>query len=253
MIPRLLILNLALILLVGCIQPPLPDKSVSDVSFASDDGIKLAGTLYLPPAAADSTTAAEFPAVVLAHMYQNNRQSWDSFARKLAEWGYVTLTFDFRAWGNSGGDKADILHHYLDVLAAVDYLRNLNAVDSTRIAVAGASMGGMAAIEAAVVDSGIAAVAAISTPHSWMGSEPMNVIDKISPRPILIVAALKDPHLTLRAAEQNFLRAKEPKEWVVIDVARHGTDIFATDKAPELKKILLDFLDRRLKNSPHSP
>lgn len=214
---------------------------VQDVEFKSEDGIQLAGTLYSPP------TKNKVPGVILAHMYQNNKKSWDSFARKLAKQGYAALAFDFRGWGESegGGDIPDM---YLDVLAAANYLANFSLVDRERIAVVGASMGGMSAVIAGAKSSLIDAVVTICAPSSWQGSEPIEYVDQISPRPILVIAAADDAHLDLRVAKMLYLKAGEPRQWLALKTNRHGTDIFSTGLAGELETAIINFLCEHLKN-----
>ncbi len=235
----------AIILLIfmtifGCSKK---DKVITlDVDIMTEDSIMLKGTLYY------EEHEGSLPGVILAHMFLNDRKSWKGFAKKLAPEGYVVLTFDFRDWGESSGTKADIPNHYKDVIAAADFLSQLKMVDPNKIAAVGAFIGGMASIVAASQDTMIKAVVAISTPHGWQGSEPMEVVGKISPRPVLIIAAETEPTVSLRSAQQNYLRAGEPREWKVIKTNRQGTDIFYTDKGKELENIITDFLNRKLKN-----
>ena len=216
------------------------------VDFMTEDSIDLKGTLYY------MEKEEALPGVILCHMFQNNRKSWDGYAKKLTKEGYVVLTFDFRDWGESSGTVADIPNHYKDVIAAEKYLSQFKMVDYNKIASAGAFIGGMASIEAAAVDTSIKAVVAFSTPHGWQGSEPMEVVGKISPRPVLIIAADDDPHVTVRSAQQNFLHAGEPREWKIIHSNRHGTDILYTDKGKELEDLITEFLNRKLKNKSES-
>lgn len=212
---------------------------IQDVELKSEDGILLAGTLYSPP------TKEKVPGIVLAHMYQNNKKSWDSFARSLANQGYAALAFDFRGWGESEGE-VDIPNMYLDVIAAANYLANFSLVDRERIAVVGASMGGMSAVIAGAKSSLIGAVVTICAPSSWQGSEPVEYVDQISPRPIFVIAATDDAHLDLRVAKMLYLKAKEPKKWLALKTNLHGTDIFSTDLADELEKAVIDFLSEYL-------
>jgi esterase/lipase len=115
----------------------------------------------------------------------------------------------------------------------------------------GASMGGMAAVEAVARDTVIKGVVTISAPHLWQGSEPIEVVGKISPRPLLVIAADKDPHLSVRAARLLYLRAGDPREWLLIGATRHGTDIFATDQKRVLERAITDFLLKYFK--PQKP
>jgi pimeloyl-ACP methyl ester carboxylesterase len=115
-----------------------PASQGTDVSFPTEDGGLVHGTLY----------GAGERGVVLAHGGQFNKESWEAQADVLAKAGYRALAFDFRGHGNSrgapgAGAVAD--GRYFDVLAAITYLRTNGA---TSIAVVGASMGGDYAAEA---------------------------------------------------------------------------------------------------------
>ena len=210
---------------------------IQSVEFKSEDGIILAGNLYLP------TSENKIPGVILAHMYQNNKQSWDSFARKLAEQGYAALAFDLRGWGDSGGTGA-VSEMYLDVMAAANFLANFSRIDRDKITAVGASMGGMAAVIAASHTELIKGVVTICAPYSWQNTEPINYVQHISPRPLLVIAAANDAHLELRAAKMLYLKASKPKEWQVINTNRYGTDIFATEYGDQLSNLIFDFLKK---------
>ena len=43
--------------------------------------------------------------VILSHMRPNDQSAWFSFAETVADHGYAVLTFDFRGYGISPGDK----------------------------------------------------------------------------------------------------------------------------------------------------
>jgi len=233
-----LILFLALIFLAGCGKKT--GVTSQELDFTAADGVVLKGTLYLP---LDLTK--NYPGVVLAHMDMNNRQSWEKFACKLAENGFITLAFDFRSFGDSigGFDSSKIKD---DALAAVTALTNFSRVDRENIALVGASMGGVAAVLAAAESNSVKALAAVSTPPSWKGLEPFAEIGKISPRPVLVISGVEDGLLDVRAARTLYLHAREPRQWIELPTNRHGTDIFATESAAELEKSLLDFLDSSL-------
>ena len=88
--------------------------------------------------------------VVLAHGMRFDKASWKDQATQLASAGFRVAAIDFRGYGKShGGPKSHSPRDemYLDVLAAVDYLREHGAKS---VAVIGASMGGGASANAAV-------------------------------------------------------------------------------------------------------
>ncbi|HSU60293.1 MAG TPA: alpha/beta fold hydrolase, partial [Bryobacteraceae bacterium] len=88
--------------------------------------------------------------VVLAHGGQFNKESWREQARALTAAGFRVLAIDFRGYGKSRGPgQADPLSAplYIDVLAAVHYLREHGA---KTVSVVGGSMGGSAAADASI-------------------------------------------------------------------------------------------------------
>jgi alpha/beta superfamily hydrolase len=107
-------------------------------------GIKLHGTLFIPSEAAKSN---RLPGAVMCHGYGNNGTSFENSARALASEGVITLTFDFRGHGSSGGKLDGSIIE--DVMDAWEYLQNQPEVDRKRMGLIGHSMGAFSAILAA--------------------------------------------------------------------------------------------------------
>jgi fermentation-respiration switch protein FrsA (DUF1100 family) len=110
-----------------------------DVTFGSG-GEQLAAWLYTPDAAAPR------PIVVLAHGFGGVRTArLDAFARRFAEAGLAALVFDYRHFGDSGGEPRqliDIERQLDDWRAAVAFARSLDGVDPGRVALWGTSFSG---------------------------------------------------------------------------------------------------------------
>jgi fermentation-respiration switch protein FrsA (DUF1100 family) len=71
------------------------------VTFDSE-GVTLQGRLYLPPGLAPG---ASVPGLVVTGSWTTVKEQMAGlYARRLARFGFVTLAFDFRHWGASGGD-----------------------------------------------------------------------------------------------------------------------------------------------------
>jgi pimeloyl-ACP methyl ester carboxylesterase len=113
---------------------------VTDVAFGSGDAV-LNGRLLFP------STGKDVPGAIICHGFGTGYRTVESSARMLASRGIAVLIFDFRGHGNSDGVlDGNVVN---DVIAAWNYLTACRSVDCTRIAVAGHSMGAMAAILAA--------------------------------------------------------------------------------------------------------
>jgi fermentation-respiration switch protein FrsA (DUF1100 family) len=124
------------------------------------DGVTLVGELRVPEG------AGARPALVLTGPFTGVRdQVTGLYAGRLAERGYVTLAFDHRTWGESGGeprcheDPQGKLH---DLRAAVSFLRARPEVDADRIGAVGICLGGGYALKFAAFDPRVKAFAGIA-------------------------------------------------------------------------------------------
>jgi fermentation-respiration switch protein FrsA (DUF1100 family) len=128
------------------------------VTFESD-GLKLAGVIHTPP---DLRPGERRPAFLVLHGFGGNKEGSGSVwpARQLAEWGYVTLRFDFRGCGESEGQRGWIicLDQVADTRNAVTYMASRPEVDPARIGLIGSSFGAAVAVYTAGVDERVAAV-----------------------------------------------------------------------------------------------
>jgi dienelactone hydrolase len=143
------------------------DVELRGTTFRTDDGTRLAATVYEP---ADASAADPAPGVVLFHGYSGDRGTMNGFAIEFARRGYVAVTVDAPGHGDSGGAVGDDRVGGPAALAAV---RSMPAVDEDRVAVAGHSMGGFASLEAAAAHpDGHAAVVLVSS--SWDDDDRVN-------------------------------------------------------------------------------
>ena len=130
------------------------------VTFDSD-GLALAGTVRRP---AGMKAGDKRPAIVIMHGFGGHQdgpqQRWSS--RQYAEWGYMTLCFDFRGCGDSEGERGHVTPaiETADARAAMAYLAGRDDVDADRIALSGTSYGAIVAISAAAEDPRAKAVIA---------------------------------------------------------------------------------------------
>lgn len=103
-----------------------------DVDIKAADGVSLKGTYFSP--------GRPGPAMILLHQCNMDRHAWDGLAKDLADAGFHVLTFDFRGFGDTGGQRAQDKWPG-DVDAAYAYLLEQKGVDKTRVAAGGASCG----------------------------------------------------------------------------------------------------------------
>ena len=145
-----------------------------DLEFTSG-GDTCAAWLYRP----DGDTAGPVPAVVMAHGFTATREeSLKRFAERFAEAGIATLTFDYRGFGDSGGEERqvlDIRRQLEDVSAAIAFVRDLDGIDPGRVALWGSSFGGGLTLETAAGDHSLACAIAqvpFSEGPSMLGAVP---------------------------------------------------------------------------------
>lgn len=103
------------------------------VSFESE-GVTLKGHLFLPAEYEDGKT---YPTVMVTGSWTTvKEQMAGTYAQRLADEGYATLAFDFRFYGESGGEPRQYESpeaKIKDIQNAVTYLLSLPVVDSGRI------------------------------------------------------------------------------------------------------------------------
>ena len=195
------------------------------VTFQTEDGITLSGTLF----------GKGEVGVVLSHMFPTDQTSWHAFAQALADDGYLALAYDFRGYGQSGGEKrVDQIDR--DVRAAAAFLRGQGA---QRIVLIGASMGGTASVKAAGSVRADALVV-ISSPQSFEGLTASEDDLKSFEGPSLWIGSRNDT--ATPGSEAMYALANEPKALHIYEGSAHGTYIFDTGDGPDLTRRLIDFV-----------
>lgn len=200
--------------------PTSDTAAMTPAQFVTADGITLEGRLL-----GDGT---DF--VVLAHMRPATMDSWAPFAEVLAANGFSVLIFNFRGYGNSGGDGFAV---DLDTGAAIDFAA---ARGANRVFVIGASMGGTGAI-AAAADRTVAGVVTLSAPAKFEGVDAVEAARRLD-APLLAFAAAGDDSYVDQA---NELVSAAGGTVIALDGNAHGTNLFK-DHGPALRSRILSFL-----------
>jgi len=245
--------------------------SFEPVTFTSTDGLRLAGW-YIP--------SRNRATIILCHGLGDNRVGMLPRAVLLAEHGYGSLLFDFRAHGESEGEM--VTYGYAeteDVLAAVDYLLARPDVDPERIGILGGSLGAATAIRAAAHSSHLKAVVVESAFTSlenevacsfkaisglpafpfapftiafaqWQTGlrisqvKPIDDIPSIAPRPVFIIHGTDDELIPAEQGLQLYEATGEPKElWMVKGMAHESALGIFPD---EYEKRVVGFFDQAL-------
>ncbi len=124
------------------------------------EGLRLDGDLHLP---ADRRAGERLPAVIACSGYQGLKTIHPArFARALVPHRYAVLSFDYRGFGRSDGERGRLVpqEQVEDVRAAVSFLETREEVDPSRIALLGWALGGGVVIAEAASDERVRAVAA---------------------------------------------------------------------------------------------
>ncbi|MEN8905273.1 MAG: alpha/beta hydrolase [Clostridiales bacterium] len=106
------------------------------------EGCLIKGLLYL----SDSYSENEkYPLVILCHGFAGFKELFlPDFAKNFIQHGFAVLTFDYRGFGESEGEKGKIVPEYQvrDIRNAILYIKTLSLIDSDKISLWGTSYGG---------------------------------------------------------------------------------------------------------------
>ncbi len=197
------------------------------VTFATSDGISLGGRLF----------GGGKTGVILAHMFAADQESWRAFAQRLAQEGFLVLTFDFRGYPASGGQR-DVTAADRDLEAALAFMGGQGV---SRVFLVGASMGGTASLKVAARQK-VAGVVAFSAARSFAGLEVTSQELSGLEEPVLYLASQLDQPAAQAAQEMS---DQTPSgELRIFSGLAHGTDLLRGGNAEEVEKLVLSFLRR---------
>ena len=195
------------------VAPPCGEEDAEAVTLATGDGTELDAALL-----GDGEVG-----VVLGHQLRSDFCSWVPFARELAERHVRALAINFA----SGSPDEDM----------VAGSRELRRRGAKRIILAGASMGGTAALVAAAKVEA-AGVAALSAPRQFAGLDAFPSVRRLE-IPALFLVARQDAPFALDARRLYRATNSRDKALVVTTGSAHGTDLLQDREA---ERALLDFL-----------
>jgi fermentation-respiration switch protein FrsA (DUF1100 family) len=202
--------------------------TVRRVTFLNQYGMTLAGNLFTPvglPAEAGA------PALVVGHpMGAVKEQSANLYATKMAERGYVALSFDLPFWGESDGWPRQSVSPDLyaeGFNAAVDFLGTCGPVDRERVGAIGVCGSGGFVLSAAKLDPRLRAVATMSMyDMGGLHRDGLDGTQSVQQRQAWIA----------NAAEQRYAQVDgDDVEW------GHGTPLQLTTDSTDVEREFFDF------------
>jgi uncharacterized protein len=141
------------------------DRAVRrDVQFES--GGEACAAWHYRPASEQLSGAAGAPCVIMAPGLAATRDcGFEPYAHRLAAAGSHVLLFDYRGFGDSGGEPRQVVHlagQRRDYGAAIDYAAQLDAVDESRIVLWGHSLSGGHVLQVAAEDKRVGGVISLA-------------------------------------------------------------------------------------------
>jgi len=216
--------------------------STKDVDIAAPDGTRLRATFF--------AAAKPGPGVLLLHMCNTVRKSWEPVAKELSKKGINALTVDNRGFGESGGPRFegasdDVLKQLHDKWpgdfdAAYDFLAAQPGVDKTRIALGGGSCGVGNAVNLAERHPDVKSLVLLAGGTDLAG---INYIAQHPELPIFTAAAADDEYNsnTIQLMQWFSEISSNPRtKFSGFKDGRHGTEIFGPH--PELVQQIAAFL-----------
>jgi dipeptidyl aminopeptidase/acylaminoacyl peptidase len=239
--------------------------NLQEVSFASIDGIRLAGW-YVP--------SQNRAAVVLTHGTSADRSSMLAETRILSNAGFGVLAFDWPGVGASQGTIGWSHSERSALHAAVSWLAERADVDANKIGGLGFSMGGYIMAQVAAEDTRLRAVVLAAAPPNYAelihwhnrkwgplsklpgdwalahfawsrtDAQPIELVQKIAPRPVLILGGDADATVPEFMTRELYLAARAPKSLWIVPHANHGN--YANADPKEYEQRLASFFTRYL-------
>ncbi|HDS29922.1 MAG TPA: hypothetical protein ENN67_02640 [Firmicutes bacterium] len=228
------------------------------VQLTTSDGF----TLECSFTAAQSETPA--PACLLVHQLGKDRKTYAEFQQILSRAGIASLAIDMRGHGESTGG-AELSHRGFspeqweqvknDFFAGLEYLRNRNGVDPSRLGVVGSSIGANLAVIAiademsAGVENPVKSLLLLSPGTRYQGIQPHPRARQLERIPVLIVSSEGDSQSY--PGSQSLSQAARNGSLYSIEGRVHGTDLFESESG--LMEKLVEWLASVLISGNTSP
>jgi alpha/beta superfamily hydrolase len=214
---------------------------VFKVEFPSEE-LMLEGRLIISDAAGAAKGGS--PAAVICHPHPQFGGSMDNnvvyaLEEFLTRRGIITLAFNFRGMGRSGGQWDNMQGEVTDVIAALQFIASLPEVDAARVGLAGYSFGGLMALyararmEKQIVETGadkngvehfrpkaLALISPMLPVKGWQADEQLKHLFS-SPPLTLIIAGTADQFCPLNSIKDLAMQIGPQAKLVIVEGADH--------------------------------
>jgi dienelactone hydrolase len=225
-----------------------------DVTLAASDGTPLKATYY--------EAGKPGPAVLLLHMCNTTRKSWEPLGPQLAAAGIHALALDYRGFGESGGDRLEAMAPQDaqrtinqkwpgDIDAAYAFLLSQPGVDKMRVGVAGGSCGVTQAVGVARRHPEVGSLVLLAGP---LDPEGVRFIEQTNWLPIFTAAAADDQYDADAPGLMRWMveiSGNPRNRFSGFKDGKHGTEIFGPH--PELPKQIVAWYTDTLVTRPADP
>jgi fermentation-respiration switch protein FrsA (DUF1100 family) len=223
------------------------------------DNLNLPGEVYFPETTSKPCPALSLcHGIPSGQPGSSDDTGYPGLAEKFCAAGFITLIFSFRGAGKAQGNL-DMLGWTRDLKAAIDYLSSMDEVDKSRLCLLGSSAGAAVSVYVAANDPRVSSLVTFACPaefsfltdkqraeatidhfrsigvirdadfppslDDWLAGfgavSPLKWINKISPRPLLLIHGDKDDLVPIEHARRLYEKAGEPKKLVIIPGAGH--------------------------------
>ncbi len=215
------------LLLTACAEEVGPATSAPAVTFVTGDGITLRGHLF----------GSGQRWVILSHMFPTDQTGWFPFAGELALRGYHVLTYDFRGYGESDGQK-QIDRIDRDLTAALEFVRGQKPL---RVVLIGASMGGTAAVIVASRQP-VDGVITLSAPLAFRGLDAARLDQRLKVPSLFISAELDGDNQV--SARRLYEAAQGERSLDIVPGSSHGIRLVDPSRGSAVRADIITFLER---------
>lgn len=197
----------------GCSPKPAPAHGVREVSFSSPEGTLLHATLFQPGNASP-------PGILLVSPAGRDRHVWDTVAERLRAEHTMALAFELPHGIENDGER---------VGGALKCAKNAlldHGSDPGNLALAGEDFGANLAVQYALKDPSMQALALISPDAAQQAAEITSAMAQLKERPVLLMATEGDT-LSAQLAASLKASARGFCELRMYPGTAHGADLFA--------------------------